>query len=235
LRRFLFTFPVAVFASLSAFADGEVGDQVVAKFLSAQESQRMAMRDVRMEVDIKAAIPRLAKMASLRAFRGITRMGKVTYDALRFDGDNTVRKDVIARFLSSEIQASENPDPRTMMNRENYKFKYKGLAALGGKELHMLEVTPKKKRVGLYKGVIWLDLATCLPVHEEGRFVKSPSVFLKKIEFARDLEIRDGVSVPTRMTSSADTRIVGRTELSIAYSNFKRLPAPPSGPDASLQ
>lgn len=189
-----------------------------------------------MDVDIKASIPRLAKKASLHALRGITRVGKVTYDALRFDGDNTVRKDVIARFLSSEIQASENPDPQTVMNRENYKFKYKGLTAFSGKEMHLVEVTPKKKRVGLYKGHLWLDIATCLPVHEEGRFVKSPSVFLTKIEFARDFEIRDGISIPTRMTSYADTRIVGRTELSIDYTNFSRTNGTASGgPDDSLQ
>ena len=44
-------------------------------------------------------------------------------------------------------------------------------------------MNPRKKREGLFKGEIWIDTDTALPVREVGRFVKSPSVFLKKVDF----------------------------------------------------
>jgi hypothetical protein len=61
-----------------------------------------------------------------------------------------------------------------------------------------------------------------MPIRESGSFVKNPSVFLKKIEFVRDYEIRDGVAFPKHIESTVDTRLIGRAELSINYSNFNK-------------
>jgi len=65
----------------------------------------------------------------------------------------------------------------------------------------------------LFKGEIWIDAATGMPIREAGQFVKTPSLFLKKIAFVRDYEIRDGVAYPLHIQSTVDTRIVGRAEL----------------------
>ena len=73
--------------------------------------------------------------------------------------------------------------------------------------------------IGLFKGELWLDGATGMPVREAGEFVKSPSVFLKKVEFVRDYEIHDGVAFPSHIESTVDTRLVGKAELSILFTN----------------
>ena len=105
---------------------------------------------------------------------------------------------------------------------ENYEFKYKGLTDREQKRVHVFELKPRHKRVGLFKGELWLDPETCLPVHEAGRLVKNPSVFIKKMEFARDYEIKDGVAYLRRMATKTQTRIVGAAELNIEYANFSR-------------
>jgi len=69
---------------------------------------------------------------------------------------------------------------------------------------------------------LWIDAATGMPIREAGQFVKTPSLFLKKIAFVRDYEIRDGVAYPLHIQSTVDTRIVGRAELEIRFSNFSR-------------
>jgi hypothetical protein len=74
--------------------------------------------------------------------------------------------------------------------------------------------------VGLYKGELWLDSHLYLPLLEKGRFVKNPSVFFKKVDFERGFSIQDGFSVPSYITSTIDTRLVGKVELNINYSNF---------------
>ena len=38
----------------------------------------------------------------------------------------------------------------------------------------------------------------------------------------RDYEIRDGVAFPIHIQSTVDTRVVGRAELDISFSNFSR-------------
>lgn len=209
-------------------------EKILNNYLSAQEQQREKMKGVQMEVEIDAAIPRLAKKGTMQALRVVSNIGKITYDALRFDGDNTVKKEVIARFLAREAQGSAEPDPKITITPENYKFKVKGLQTKEDHDVYVMEVKPKKKRVGVFKGEIWLDPATYLTVREAGRFVKSPSIFLKKIEFVREFAIRDGFSVPTKMTSYADTRIVGRTELNISYRNFTKIPETHSHPEETV-
>lgn len=207
------------------FADGDdQASEILNKYLAAQELQREAQRGVQMNVEMKASIPKLAMSGTMRALRGISKVGRVTYDALNFDGDNTVKSQVISRYLTSEAQAMESPDPAIAINPNNYKFKYKGLQNKDGRDVHVLELNPRKKRVGLFKGEIWLDPQTYLTLREAGKFVKSPSVFLKKVEFVREFEVRDGIAVPTKMSSYADTRLVGRTELDINYSNFSKQP-----------
>jgi len=212
--------------AFSAVADApsaDISQLILEKYLSAQERQRASMKGVEMDVEIRASIPRLAKSGSLQALRVISKLGRITYQALRFEGDNTVKKDVIARYIFSEIQASENPNDELAITPVNYKFKGKGLQYRDAREVYVLELNPRRKAVGLFKGEVWLDPATGLPVRESGRLVKSPSVFIRKVEFVRDYEIREGVAIPTKLTSYADTRIVGRTELSVAYSNFHKV------------
>jgi hypothetical protein len=81
-------------------------------------------------------------------------------------------------------------------------------------------VSPRKKKVGLFKGDIELDAATYLPVMEKGRFVKNPSIFFKRVDFERDFKIENGVAVPHCMTSTIDARLIGKVELNVNYSNF---------------
>ena len=54
-----------------------------------------------------------------------------------------------------------------------------------------------------------MDAQTYMPVRESGSFVKTPSIFLKKMQFVREYEIQNGVSIPQRMESKADVRFIG--------------------------
>jgi hypothetical protein len=93
----------------------------------------------------------------------------------------------------------------------------------------VFQLQPRKKRVGLYKGELWLDSRLYLPVLEKGRLVKNPSVFFKKVDFERGFSIQDGLSVPSYITSTIDTRLVGKVELNISYSKFNQGEAAQTG------
>jgi len=171
-----------------------------------------------MDVDISGSLPKLKKQGRLHALRHISNLGRITYDMLRFEGDGTVKKEVIARYLTAESEAQRGPS--LDVTPENYKFKYKGLGQLEGREVHMFQVSPKQKRVGLFKGEIWIDADTYLRVQESGYLVKNPSIAVRKVAFVRKYEIRNGISVPLQVQSVTDTWIVGKAELTIDYSNF---------------
>jgi len=193
---------------------------IVSKYVSATHAQQEALRGAQMEVDIDATIPKLHKRATFRALRSISRLGLITYRALGFSGDNTVKKEVITRYLAAEAEGRENGS--IAISPENYKFKYKDDFELNDRPVAILQITPRKKMVGLFKGELWIDVETGMPVRESGQFVKSPSVFLKKIVFVRDYELQDGVAIPKRIASTVETRVIGKAELLISFTNFTK-------------
>ena len=205
-----------VWATEAENPDG-IAERYVDKYLEATRTQKEAMRGVQMEVSLDARLPSLEKRGRLRALRSISKLGMITYKALGFSGDNVIKNQVIARYLDGESQTRD-----IGITRANYKFKFKGQFDRDGRTILVLQVTPRKKVVGLFHGELWLDAQTSMPVREAGRFVKSPSMFLKKIEFVRDYEIQNGIAVPIHVESKADVRVLGRAELSIDYTNFSR-------------
>ena len=148
----------------------------------------------------------------------MSNVGRITYRVLGFQGDNTVKKDVIARYLQADQQGQN--DANLTLSPTNYKFKFKGVKRTdNGQDAYVFQLTPRKKRVGLFKGELWLDASSCLPLYEKGRLVKNPSIFFKKVDFERAFLIQNGVSVPARMNSTIHTRIVGKVELYVNYSS----------------
>ena len=192
---------------------------LVDEYCAASLAPRQSLRGASMNVEIEASLPRLKKHGRLHALRRISAIGRITYEKLRFDGDGTVKNQVIARYLTAEAEAATGAVTALGVTPENYKFKYKGMGESDGHSVHLFQVTPRKKRVGLYKGELWIDAATHLRVRESGYFVKNPSIFLKRIEFVRTYEIHDGISIPRRIHSVVDTRLVGKAEMTIDFSN----------------
>jgi hypothetical protein len=189
---------------------------IINKYLEATNQQPAAPHS--MEVEINASVPRLQQHGKLRALRKISKVGLITYRVLGFQGDNTVKKEVIARYLQAEQQSQA--DPGLMLTPANYKFKLKGERQVADNEMvYMFNVSPRKKRVGLFKGELWLDAGSYLPVLEKGRLVKNPSIFFRKVDFERAFAIQNGVSVPAHMTSTINTRIVGIVELDVNYTS----------------
>jgi hypothetical protein len=195
--------------------------EIIGKYLDASKADKQVLQAGSMDVDIRASVPQLKQQGWLHASRRISSLGLITYRVLRFQGDKTVKNQVIARYLEAEQQARNKQD--LSVTPVNYKFKFKGeRAAEGDRQVYVFDVTPRKKRLGLFKGEVWLDATSFLPVYERGRLVKNPSIFFKRVQFERAYQIQGGVAVPEYMSSRIDTRLVGPVELNIEYSNFAR-------------
>ena len=195
-------------------------EAIVRNYCVAAQNQSDSSRASTMEVDIQGALPKLSKTGKLHALRRISQLGRITYEVLAFEGDGTVKRDLIARYMSAEMNVPQDRRAAMAVTPDNYRFRLKGRSELDGRSVYWFQVTPKHKAAGLFKGDLWIDAATYLKVQESGYLVKSPSLFVKRIAFTRKYEIRDGHAVPLRMESVVDTRLVGRAELTVDYSNY---------------
>lgn len=170
-----------------------------------------------MEVNFDARLPQFRKESHLRAVRSMSCNGQVTYQILLSSGDRVLEREVIARYLAVD---SDGRDIRAVaITPANYDFRLKG-AARSEPRIQVFQLKPRKKLLGLFRGELWFDTGTGMPILEAGQFVKNPSMLLKRIRFVREYEIRDGVSIPKRVESSIETRFTGRAELSVRFSNF---------------
>lgn len=229
LRSNLNHYILCLFASsLGALSAATVTgpDAVVENYRAASEQQERAFQGSSMEVDIVASLPKLKKHGRLHGLRRISRLGRITYEALHFEGDNSVKNHVIAKYLAAEAAAQADGAPSLAVTPANYKFKYKGPQQSGAQTVEVFQVTPRRKLVGLFRGEIWIDAQTFRCVRESGRLVKNPSIFVKKIEFVKDYEIQEGISVPRQIHSVVDTRLVGPAELTIDFRNVSLADGP---------
>jgi len=201
-------------------ATSVVPTKLVETYLAASSAQSARLRGTSMEVEIDASLPKLKKHGRLQALRHISRLGRITYEIIHFEGDKSIKSSVIARYLAADTQAEPSDRSSLAVIPANYKFKYRGMAESVGRTVHVFQLTPRKKRVGLFKGELWLDAETCLPVRESGRLVKLPSIFLRRVEFVREYEIHEGLAYPHSVESVVDTRLVGKAELRVRYQNF---------------
>ena len=175
---------------------------------------------------IHAELPDNAQHGEFALERHFTAPHSLTFKSVHFEGDGFVKTNVIARLLQSEVDHVQKDDPAsTALRPENYKFSYKGVIQEGDRLLHVYQVKPRKKRIGLFKGHIFLDVQTGSLVRAEGRIAKSPSLFVKKIDFYQEYADIDGFTLPVHMHSEAKTALIGRTVVDITNRDYRPLPA----------
>lgn len=165
----------------------------------------------------------------------------LVFKALRFTGDNFVKHNVILRLLQSEVEHLQKDDPAlTAITPANYKFSYKGTAQLEGREVYTYQLKPRQRRSGLFKGRIHLDAYSGSLMRAEGRLVRSPSLFVKKIYFVQDFADIDSFTLPVHIHSEAQVRLLGPTIVDVYQHDYQPvlsavdLPMTPSDPFTQL-
>jgi hypothetical protein len=171
---------------------------------------------------IDAELPESAQKAEFEMKRRYSAPAVLEFLPLRFTGDSFVKSNVIVRLLESEVEhVRRQEQSQTAITSINYKFGYKGTSQINGMPVHIYEVKPHQKRPGLFKGRIYVNTSTGQLVRAQGSIVKSPSFFIKKIDFVQDYATFDGFTLPTHMHSEAQTRIVGKAIVDITHRNYE--------------
>lgn len=171
---------------------------------------------------IRAHLPSTQQWGELELEQSYSAPRSLQFQAFQFAGDKFVKTNVIARFLQSELDYVQKDDSvRTALTTSNYEFSTKGSTMVDGRRVHVFRVKPRHKYVGLFKGRIYLDAATGTLVRAEGYMVKSPSFFIKRIEFVEDYADFGPFTFRIRLHSSALTRIVGAAILDVEQGNYQ--------------
>jgi hypothetical protein len=174
---------------------------------------------------IRAELPESKQQGEYEVKRQYSAPKSLLFTALHFTGDTFVKANVIARFLQSEVDHVQKDDgPSMALSAANYKFSYKGMKMADGRALQAFQMKPRKKRLGLVKGSMYLDAHTGSLVHVEGVPAKSPSVFLSKIRLSQDYADFGPFTLPVHIHSEAKASIVGRTIVDVYHRDYQVVP-----------
>jgi hypothetical protein len=220
---------LTAFAASLALGQTPGPQDVLQRYLQASADHPPAGREQSMEVEIDASLPRLKKHGRMRGLKVITRAGQTVYTRLRFSGDRLVGRDVISRYLAADVQ-NQLDDQRFAICTQNYRFGPGREADYNGRAVQVFRLIPKHKRPGLFRGELWLDESTALPLREWGDFVKSPSAFLSHPRFVRDYSLVEDESRPRRLILTAHTAFVGDVQMTIWFGDDARAEDADNGP-----
>ena len=98
---------ICVSVSLAADTSVPVPDAIVDHYCAATKAQEVSIPGASMEVEIKGFLPKLKKYGNLHALRKISPLGLIKYERIFFEGDRTVNKEVIQRYMNAEIESQK--------------------------------------------------------------------------------------------------------------------------------
>lgn len=206
----------------------------LATFLEHSGRQSQTLAGYSASTVVRAELPASAQQGEIELERHFVAPRTLTFKALHYIGDGFVKTNVIVRLLQSEVDHLQKDDPdSTALGPANYKFSHKGTVPIDGHEVHVYQVKPRKKRAGLFKGHIYVDVYTGSLVRAEGRIVKSPSVFVNKIDFVQDYADVQGFTLPVHMHSEAKAALVGRTVVDIVNHDYQPMVEPSAASGAN--
>ena len=175
---------------------------------------------------VRAVLPDLAESGEFDVERHYTAPKTLQFKPVRFTGDGFVKTNVIVRLLQSEVDQIQKDQPaQTAIANQNYKFSYKGTEEINGRLAHVYQVKPRRKSPGLFKGLIFIDPFTGGIARAQGRLVKSPSIFIKNIDFVQDYADFGSFTFPVHMHSEAKARLVGRVIVDIFHRDYRPVSA----------
>ncbi|MBV9086771.1 MAG: hypothetical protein JOY79_04750 [Acidobacteriaceae bacterium] len=199
-------------------------DLALRTFEERQHSQMSAPPSYSAEVVVDARVPASSQQGKFALRRRFIAPKTLEFTPIEFTGDNFVKTNVITRVLQSEVDhVKKGEGATTAINDENYRFIYRGTEVVDGASTHVYQVKPRKKRVGLFKGRIFINSATGDLQRAEGVLVKSPSLFIKRIGFVQDYTTVAGYTLPKHIYSVAGTRLVGQVVVDISTSDYELL------------
>ncbi|HEX4232003.1 MAG TPA: hypothetical protein VHZ07_25270 [Bryobacteraceae bacterium] len=222
-------------ASPTAREAGDLDDQEVVDRLLQSERQRFAdiesltriahytANDRRFGVQADMVARMFYEKSTGKRFEVISRSGSSTIQSRIFDGLMTAEIDAAKKRLTSGPAISP----------ANYQFHLLGQVVYDGRKCYLLQLRPRQKNEHLINGKAWVDASDFEIVHEEGRPSASVSFWIGKPMITEDYEKIGKFWVAKRRYSVSDSFLLGRSELTIEYSDYHIVEAKPRNTPAT--
>ena len=208
----------SVIKTSTALARGLSPEQALQAYEERTLRQLTAVAGYSDETIVEAELPATSQHGRFRLKRTFSAPGLLTYTALNFVGDAFIKNNVIVRLLQSDVdRVQKEKEGDNAIISCNYRFSYKGSEDLSGRALYVFAVKPHRKNSRLFRGKILIDSQTGHIVRAAGRTSKSPSWWIKRIDFVQDYADVGEFTMPSRAEFQSYARIIGPVIVTISH------------------
>jgi hypothetical protein len=196
------------------------------RFLDTADTPLVSYRAIR---HLEAASRNGRMKASLTAMTSLDPEHGFQFEILEESGSGLIRSKVLRGALEAERRARGSGEiARSALSRLNYEF---GEAEAAEPGFVRVGIRPRRSDTMLVVGSILLTDDQADLVSVEGRLVKRPSFWTRRVEVVRRYARLAGIRVPVSMESTADVLLGGRSTFSMRY-DYRSI-NDVVGPDAS--
>ena len=151
-----------------------------------------------------------------------TRTGDKQYEILSMQAEG-LQKRVFQKVLDAEIEGSRrgSSDGDNSVTAANYDFKHAGTENLNGKDYLVVHLKPKRSSKFLIAGKAWIDPEENAIVRVEGHTARSVSFWIGKPQISQRFRKVDNVWVSASNKSVSDVKLLGRTEMTVDFGEYK--------------
>jgi hypothetical protein len=147
--------------------------------------------------------------------------GSKEFQTVSATGWGTARNHIFPKLLESESEASlPEVRDRSRITPENYSFEMVARNYKNGRPAYVIAIAPKTPNKYLVQGRIWVDVDEYAIVRIEGKPAKSPSFWIKSVQFVHTYKKSGLFWFPVSDRSVTDVRILGATEVTIEYFDY---------------
>lgn len=148
--------------------------------------------------------------------------GSKNFRTVSASGSAFVRNHIFKQLMKREAKRSANHgDQESAVTPQNYRFETTGYEQIDGTSCIRVHATPKRKEPYLFDGTIWIADRDFAIVKVSGHLAKSPSFWIKRINFVRQYKKIEGFWLPMSERSTANVRIYGTKILVVDYRDYK--------------
>ena len=150
-----------------------------------------------------------------------TAPGTEIFTAISEKGSGFIRQRVFERLMKDEEKrAGAKKDPDSLITPENYTLDIIGKDRIDSSDCLIVHAIPIRKETDLFEGKIWIDSQDFAIVKITGHLAKSPSFWIKHVDFVRDYQKIDRFWLLSREKAVSAVRIYGKETLTIDYQDY---------------
>jgi hypothetical protein len=184
--------------------------------------QRATLAEYSNETTINAEVPAMSERGTFWLKQTFLAPQSMAYTPVKFEGDGFINHNVITRLLQPDVErVHRGTGQKVAILESNYKFSYKGIEDLNGRHLYAFALKPRRKDPGLFKGKILIDSQTGHMIQAAGRLRRSPSWWIKQVDFIQDYADVGDFTMLTQIRSVTQARVVGQVTVNIRHSEYE--------------